>query len=189
MDLLPGYHWVPVAGALLYGMSTPLGIAIGLGVRATYNPVGMVASIVSGVLDSVSSGILLYTGLVEVRLLLFRSLHSECFFDVALVVVGPRVHVQPQDPPHVEWEVGVCVGEHDHWGGAYGAIGTLGMRIGPCLSIFRKPTSPTPRHARTIIPTVQLRIEGRKKRSPVREEVIMNQSSSTLDTIYAKGRI
>ena len=44
------------------------GIAIGLGVRSTYNPDSMKASIVSGVLDSLSSGILIYTGLVEVSL-------------------------------------------------------------------------------------------------------------------------
>lgn len=44
---------------------TPLGIAIGLGVRSTYNPEGTTASIVAGVLDSLSAGILIYTGLVE----------------------------------------------------------------------------------------------------------------------------
>ena len=43
------------------------GIAIGLGVRSTYNPESTTASIVSGVLDAFSAGILIYTGLVEVR--------------------------------------------------------------------------------------------------------------------------
>ncbi|KAF8813469.1 ZIP zinc/iron transport family [Phlegmacium glaucopus] len=59
------YRWVPYAGAALYGITTPLGIAIGLGVRSSYNPGSTTASIVSGVLDSLSAGILLYTGLVE----------------------------------------------------------------------------------------------------------------------------
>lgn len=53
--------------AILYGLTTPIGIAAGLGVRTTYNPNSNTANIVSGVLDSFSSGILLYTGLVEVR--------------------------------------------------------------------------------------------------------------------------
>ena len=52
------YYWVPVAGALLYGITTPVGIAISLGVRTTYNPNSATASIVSGVLDSLSAGVL-----------------------------------------------------------------------------------------------------------------------------------
>jgi solute carrier family 39 (zinc transporter), member 1/2/3 len=50
----------------LYGVTTPIGIAAGLGVKTTYNPGSTTASIVSGVMDSLSSGILIYTGLVEV---------------------------------------------------------------------------------------------------------------------------
>ncbi|KAF8512845.1 ZIP-like iron-zinc transporter [Hysterangium stoloniferum] len=65
MDLPGGYNWVPITGAVVYGCSTPLGIAIGLGMRTSYDPDGPVALIVSGILDSISSGILLYTGLVE----------------------------------------------------------------------------------------------------------------------------
>ncbi|KAG6813873.1 hypothetical protein H0H92_006280 [Tricholoma furcatifolium] len=65
MRLPPKYSWVPIAGALLYGITTPVGIAAGLGVRSTYNPNSTKALIVSGVLDSLSSGILIYTGLVE----------------------------------------------------------------------------------------------------------------------------
>ena len=65
MVLPPRYNWVPVAAALLFGVTTPLGIAVGLGVKSTYNPGSVIASIVSGILDSVSAGILIYTGLVE----------------------------------------------------------------------------------------------------------------------------
>ncbi|GJJ11160.1 hypothetical protein Clacol_005392 [Clathrus columnatus] len=65
LDLPKEYRWAPYVGAALYGCTTPIGIAAGLGVRTTYNPNSTTASIVSGVLDSISSGILLYTGLVE----------------------------------------------------------------------------------------------------------------------------
>jgi zinc transporter 1/2/3 len=67
MKLPSQYNYIPIVAALLYGVTTPLGIAVGLGVRSTYNPDSTKASIVSGVLDSLSAGILLYTGLVEVR--------------------------------------------------------------------------------------------------------------------------
>ena len=82
---LPGkYHYAPYVGAFLYGICTPIGtcdvvlrggavslrvsasgIAVGLGVRTTYNPDSTTASIVSGVMDALSAGILIYTGLVE----------------------------------------------------------------------------------------------------------------------------
>ncbi|KAF9031366.1 ZIP-like iron-zinc transporter [Hymenopellis radicata] len=65
MDLPARFHWVPYAAAILYGLTTPIGIAAGLGVRTSYNPGSATASIVSGVLDSLSAGILIYTGLVE----------------------------------------------------------------------------------------------------------------------------
>ncbi|KAG1864982.1 Zinc/iron permease [Suillus subalutaceus] len=48
LQLPPKYNYVAICGALL-----------------TYNPNSTTASIVSGVLDSLSAGILLYTGLVE----------------------------------------------------------------------------------------------------------------------------
>ncbi|KAF9786426.1 ZIP-like iron-zinc transporter [Thelephora terrestris] len=59
------HNWVPIAAALLYGLTTPIGIAAGLGVRSTYNPGTATASIVSGTMDSISAGILIYTSLVE----------------------------------------------------------------------------------------------------------------------------
>lgn len=70
MSLPHQYNYVPVLGAFLYGVTTPIGVAAGLGVRSSYNPDSTTASIVSGVLDAFSAGILIYTGLVEVRLLL-----------------------------------------------------------------------------------------------------------------------
>ncbi|KAG0680715.1 high-affinity Zn(2+) transporter zrt1 [Pichia californica] len=50
---------------LAYGLVTPVSIAIGIGVRTTYVAGGFAANVVSGVLDSLSAGILIYTGLVE----------------------------------------------------------------------------------------------------------------------------
>ncbi|KAF9006007.1 ZIP-like iron-zinc transporter [Cyathus striatus] len=65
MRMAPKYSWVPIVGALIYGITTPIGIAAGLGVRRTYNPGSTTSSIVSGVMDCLSAGILIYTGLVE----------------------------------------------------------------------------------------------------------------------------
>lgn len=65
LELAPQYSYIPYAAGFLYAITTPIGIAAGLGIRSTYNPGSTTASIVSGVMDSISAGILLYTGLVE----------------------------------------------------------------------------------------------------------------------------
>ena len=57
--------WLPWILCMLYGLTTPISIAIGLGLRTTYDPNSNTANIVSGLLDSISAGILIYTGLVE----------------------------------------------------------------------------------------------------------------------------
>ncbi|KAH0046466.1 ZIP zinc/iron transport family, partial [Aureobasidium melanogenum] len=57
--------WLPWLLCIAYGLTTPICIAIGLGLRTTYNPNSFTANIVSGILDSISAGILIYTGLVE----------------------------------------------------------------------------------------------------------------------------
>jgi zinc transporter 1/2/3 len=57
--------WLPWALCAGYGLTTPVSIAIGLGLRTTYNGGSYTANVVSGVLDAVSAGILIYTGLVE----------------------------------------------------------------------------------------------------------------------------
>ncbi|KAL7792424.1 Zinc/iron permease [Trichoderma ceciliae] len=59
------YRWMPWALCLAYGLTTPVAIAIGLGVRTTYNSGSYTANVVSGVLDAISAGILIYTGFVE----------------------------------------------------------------------------------------------------------------------------
>jgi zinc transporter 1/2/3 len=57
--------WARYAAAVLYSICTPVGVAVGLGIRHSYNDNGQAKLIVSGILDAVSAGILLYTGLVE----------------------------------------------------------------------------------------------------------------------------
>ncbi|CAG8619477.1 11039_t:CDS:2, partial [Scutellospora calospora] len=47
-----------------YGITTPIGIAIGLSVRNVYNPASQMALAIQGILDSLSAGILLYSALV-----------------------------------------------------------------------------------------------------------------------------
>ena len=58
-------RWTPYILAVCYGLSTPIAIAIGLGLRETYAPGSATSLIVNGVFDSISAGILIYTGLVE----------------------------------------------------------------------------------------------------------------------------
>ncbi|KAK4634640.1 Zinc-regulated transporter 2 [Fulvia fulva] len=57
--------WTPYLMGLGYAVSTPIAIAIGLGVRKSFNPEGQTALIANGIFDSLSAGILIYTGLVE----------------------------------------------------------------------------------------------------------------------------
>lgn len=52
--------------ALVFGLATPVGIAVGLGIRQTYAPNSATANIAAGIFDSLSAGVLIYTGLVEV---------------------------------------------------------------------------------------------------------------------------
>ncbi|PNS21817.1 Anthranilate synthase component 1 [Sphaceloma murrayae] len=58
-------RWTPYLLGAGYAVSTPIAIAIGLGVRQTFQPGSPTTLIVNGVFDSISAGILLYTGLVE----------------------------------------------------------------------------------------------------------------------------
>ncbi|KAL6242644.1 hypothetical protein RBB50_010290 [Rhinocladiella similis] len=89
--------WLPWLLCTAYGLTTPIAIAIGLGVRTTYNPNSYTANVVSGVLDSMSAGILIYTGLVELlaRDFLFNPLrtkdHKRLTFMIICVLLGAGV--------------------------------------------------------------------------------------------------
>lgn len=61
--------------ALAYACTTPVGIAIGLGVRLSYDPNSQRALISAGVFDAVSAGLLIYSGMVE--LLAHDFIHGE----------------------------------------------------------------------------------------------------------------
>lgn len=70
-------RWLPWVLAGAFGLTTPIAIAIGLGVRNAYAPGSSTALISNGIFDSISAGILLYTGLVE--LMANEFLHSHDF--------------------------------------------------------------------------------------------------------------
>jgi len=57
--------WTPWAMALGYGITTPLGIAVGLAVNQSLADNAARAQLANGIFDAVSAGILLYTALVE----------------------------------------------------------------------------------------------------------------------------
>jgi len=58
-------RWTPYILGMGYAISTPIAVAIGLGVRTTFAPGSQRTLIVNGVFDSISAGILIYTGLIE----------------------------------------------------------------------------------------------------------------------------
>ncbi|KAJ5915272.1 hypothetical protein N7454_011026 [Penicillium verhagenii] len=99
MSAIPfGHHtWLPWILCAAYGLTTPISIAIGLGVRTTYNPGSKVSLIIQGVLNAVSAGILIYTGLVELlaRDFLFdpcrTKRRSRLLFMVACTLLGAGI--------------------------------------------------------------------------------------------------
>lgn len=60
-----GKEWLPYVLGFAYALSTPIAIAAGLGVRETLAPGSLKTLTINGVFDSISAGILIYTGLVE----------------------------------------------------------------------------------------------------------------------------
>ncbi|KAI0393127.1 ZIP zinc/iron transport family [Xylariaceae sp. FL0594] len=57
--------WLPYTLALAYAISTPVSIAIGLGIRENLQPGSANSLLINGIFDAISAGILIYTGLVE----------------------------------------------------------------------------------------------------------------------------
>ncbi|CAN8098663.1 unnamed protein product [Discula destructiva] len=60
-----GKEFMPYLLGCAYALSTPIAIAVGLGVRTTLEPGSLKTLTVNGIFDSISAGILIYTGLVE----------------------------------------------------------------------------------------------------------------------------
>ncbi|KAK4499819.1 hypothetical protein PRZ48_008005 [Zasmidium cellare] len=55
----------PWAMSVAYGLTCPLGQAIGLGLRTTYDPEGETALLVVGIANAISAGMIMYAGLVQ----------------------------------------------------------------------------------------------------------------------------
>jgi zinc transporter 1/2/3 len=51
--------------ALAYGTTTPIGQAIGLGIHNLYDPASQTGLLMVGFMNAISSGLLLFAGLVE----------------------------------------------------------------------------------------------------------------------------
>lgn len=83
-------RFTPYLMALGYALSTPIAIAVGLGVRTTFDPNSQTTLIVNGVFDSISAGILIYTGLVELMAheFMFSSYMQRAPIRVVLSAVG-----------------------------------------------------------------------------------------------------
>ncbi|RYP68585.1 hypothetical protein DL771_006557 [Monosporascus sp. 5C6A] len=76
--------------ATLYAISTPVAIAIGLGIRESLEPGSPKTLIVNGVFDAISAGILIYTGLVELLAheFMFNSQMRKAGLKVQLLALG-----------------------------------------------------------------------------------------------------
>lgn len=66
-----------------YALSTPIAIAIGLGIRMTLDPGSQKFLIINGIFDSISAAILIYTGLIEL-------MAHEFMFSSSMLKAPPR---------------------------------------------------------------------------------------------------
>lgn len=64
-NALDRHRHIPIIAALIFGITTPVGMGVGLAARHFYVQNTMTTLIVGGTLDAISAGILIYTGLVE----------------------------------------------------------------------------------------------------------------------------
>ncbi|TKX23604.1 zinc-regulated transporter-like protein [Elsinoe australis] len=74
----PEGSWKPWLMALAYGTTTPIGQAIGLIVHNLYDPESQTGLLMVGIMNAISSGLLLFAGLVE---LLAEDFLSEASYD------------------------------------------------------------------------------------------------------------
>ncbi|CAH7689510.1 Zinc/iron permease [Phakopsora pachyrhizi] len=96
LKMIKKYNWLPVSAGITYSLVTPMGLAVGLAIRNTYNPNSAKALIVSGCLDSFSAGVLMYTGLVELlahdfvfnERMLLKSSNGKLAFNFGSVLCG-----------------------------------------------------------------------------------------------------
>ncbi|KAI5786631.1 Zinc/iron permease, partial [Pyronema domesticum] len=65
ITLFPARSWKPWLMCLAYGTTTPIGQAIGLLTRHLYDPQSQTGLLMVGIMNAISSGLLLFAGLVE----------------------------------------------------------------------------------------------------------------------------
>jgi len=65
--------WKAILLALVYTVSAPVGVAIGIGIRSSYNANSASAILSQGILDALSGGIILYAGFVTMLAYEFAS--------------------------------------------------------------------------------------------------------------------
>lgn len=121
----PTKRWTPYLLGAGYALSTPIAIAIGLGVRETFAPGSRNFLVVNGVFDSLSAGILIYTGLVELMVSLTRA--ASDLSRVLTGLAGARLHLQLADEAGVVHGDHVCVRRHVSGRRPDGVVGILGM--------------------------------------------------------------
>jgi zinc transporter ZupT len=61
----PKHSPKPWLMVLAYGLTTPIGQAIGLGVHSIYDPQSQTGLLMVGIMNAISSGLLLFAGLVQ----------------------------------------------------------------------------------------------------------------------------
>jgi zinc transporter 1/2/3 len=61
----PPGSWKPWLMAMAYGTTTPIGQAIGLAIHTLYDPASQIGLLTVGFMNAISSGLLLFAGLVE----------------------------------------------------------------------------------------------------------------------------
>lgn len=99
------------------------GMAIGLGVRHSYQPNSPGALIASGVLDSISAGLLLYAGLVELlahEFLFSPSMQQVSPIDTYLILRSVRL-IRSALPllKGFRWKGSLCRHMHGTWNGSH----------------------------------------------------------------------
>lgn len=73
---------------LVFALTCPLGVAIGLGVASSYNPNSSTALAIEGSFNAVSAGILIYNGIVDLLLPTFDREDCETPKNPAVVACG-----------------------------------------------------------------------------------------------------
>jgi zinc transporter 1/2/3 len=81
--------WLVMLMVISFALETPVGTAIGMGISRAYNPNSVASLVIRGVLDGLSAGILIYTGLVDLltyRFTLNTELHKQQLVWVVLTI-------------------------------------------------------------------------------------------------------